>query len=233
MLKHGWIGKLRTAVGTALPTALLLGAAGFGSYALVRAADHTDSPLAAADQAADIADLYSFQSGENLVLALTISNAQAAPEIQLGRSILDPEVLYQINIDNDGDAVEDLVIQGFVTGNPTNQVMHLRGPAAPAVTGTSGKIVNGPATNVRVSTGVNPIIKNAGDMTVFAGVRDDPFFFDLGQFNAIISGQAQAFNDPGTDSFAGLNVYAIVIELPISMLGDPSTMSVWASTYRL
>ncbi|MEE9208383.1 MAG: DUF4331 family protein [Gemmatimonadota bacterium] len=229
MSKHGWISK----TGAQLPVALLIGAAALGSYALLNAADHTDSPLAAADQAADLADLYSFQSGDNLVLALTISNAQAAPEIQLGRSIFDPEVLYQINIDNDGDAVADLVIQGFVTGNPRNQVMNLRGPVAPEVTGTSAKIVTGPATNVRVSTGVNPIIRNAGDITVFAGVRDDPFFFDLGQFNAIISGQAGSFNDPGTDSFAGLNVYAIVIELPISMLGDPSTMSVWASTYRL
>ncbi len=229
MSKHGRIRNSLASVGAAL----CLGAAALGSFTLIRGADHTDSPLAAADQAADIADLYSFRSGDNLVLALTISNAQAAPEIQLGRSIFDPDVLYQINIDNDGDAVEDLVIQGFVTGNPSNHVMHVRGPVAPLATGTSAMIVSGPATNVRVSTGVSPIIKTAGDMTVFAGVRDDPFFFDLGQFNAIISGQAGAFNDPGMDSFAGLNVFAIVVELPIEMLGDPATTSVWASTYRL
>ncbi len=219
---------------TALGVALLLGAAALGSYTRVTAADHTDSPLAANDQAADIADVYSFQNGANLVLAMTISNIQAAPEIQLGQSIFDPAVLYQLKIDTDGDAVEDLVIQGFVTGNPRNQVMHFRGPIEPEVTGTSARIVNGPETaSVRVSTGESPIVQSRGGMTVFAGVRDDPFFFDLGQFSAVLAGQAASFNEPGTDAFAGLNVYSIVVELPIDMVGDPSTLSVWGTTNRL
>jgi hypothetical protein len=66
---------------------------------------------------------------------------------------------------------------------------------------------------------------------VFAGVRDDPFFFDLVQFNRVVSGAATSFNDPGADTFAGFNVLAIVIELPKSVLGD-NTLGVWGTTSR-
>ncbi len=229
MSPNRWIrGSL---VGAAVVT--LLGGAGLVSYELLSGADHTDGPLAAGDQAADIADVYSFRNGDNLVLVLTVSNVQAAPEIELGRSIFDPEVLYQIKIDTDGDATEDLVIQSFVTGNPTNQVMHFRGPVAPALTGTSARIVNGPTASVRVSTGAEPIVAERQGMQIFAGVRDDPFFFDLTQLLAILGGQAGSFNDPGTDTFAGLNVYAIVVELPLDAIGDPSQISVWGTTHRL
>jgi len=229
MSKKRW---LRNGLG-ALAVTLSLGAAAFGSYSLVTASDHVDSPLTTGDQAADIADVYTFQNGSNLVLAMTISNVQAAPEIQLGRSIFDPEVLYQFKIENDGDAVEDLVIQAYVTGNPTNQVMHFVGPVEPDLTGTSARIVNGPqSAAVRVSTGENPLVATRDGMMVFAGVRDDPFFFDVGQFSAILAGQATSFNDPGIDAFAGLNVFAIVVELPMAALGDPSTLSVWGTTSR-
>ena len=212
---------------------LTIAAAALAGFGLVTAADHTDGPLAAGDQAADIADVYSFVSGDNLVLALTISNVQAAPEIQLGQSIFDPEVLYQFKIDGDGDAVEDLVIQAFVTGNPSNQVMHVRGPVAPAVTGDEARIVQGPVASVRVSTDATPITNERQGMRVFAGVRDDPFFFDLAQLLQILGGQASGFEDPGTDTFAGLNVYALVVELPLALLGDPSSLTVWGTTHRL
>lgn len=223
---EGKRGLRRLAGGFALAATLVT-----GRY--VTGADHTDGPLAGGDQAADIADVYAFRNGSNLVLAMTISNVQAAPRIQLGQSILDPEVLYQFKIDRDGDAVEDLVIQALVTGTPAGQTLHVVGPVAPARTGTSGSVVEGgPVTSVAVSTGASPLTTTGNGLTVFAGVRDDPFFFDLGRFSAILAGQASSFDDPGTDTFAGLNVYAIVVEVPLSMLGDPADLSVWGTTSR-
>jgi hypothetical protein len=68
-------------------------------------------------------------------------------------------------------------------------------------------------------------------MKVFAGPRDDPFFFDLGQFKAILGGTATGFNIPGTDSFAGTNVMALVIEVPKSQLGSGS-VNIWATSNR-
>ncbi len=200
----------------------------------VTASDHVDSPLVTADQSADIADIYSFSNGDNLVLAMTLSNVQAAPEIQLGRSVFDTNVLYQFEIDNDGDAIEDLVIQAVFIGSPTDQTMKVRGPVSPEVTGTQARLVGEATGSVAVSTDSDVITAESGGIRLFAGVRDDPFFFDFAQFNAILAGEAAGFNDLGDDFFAGLNVYAIVIEVPLSMLGgDASALSVWGTTHRM
>lgn len=225
-------------LGRAMRRGLLVAtAATVGVMGWLGAADHVDAPAVEQDQAADIADVYSFQSPtnrDNLVLAMTISNVQAAPEIELGRSIFDPQVLYEFNLDNDGDAVEDIVLQAYVVGSPTDQRLVLRGPATPAVTGTGSRIVDdAPQMTVPVSTGTTPEVTEANGIRLFAGVRDDPFFFDFTRFNAILAGEASGFRDPGMDTFAGLNTYSIVVEVPISRLGgDPSRLSVWGTTSR-
>lgn len=214
---------------------LALALAGVGTAWLI-GADHDEAPGVQDDQAADIADVYAWQSPtdpDNVVLALTLSDVIPPGQIELGRSIFDPRVLYQFKIDNDGDAVEDLVIQAYVVGGPNNQQMKFRGPAAPEVTGADNRVVRGPVSaTVRVTTGAEPIVSSRGGMTVFAGLRDDPFFFDFGQFTAILAGQATSFDDPGTDSFAGLNTYAIVVELPKSALPNIAGARIWATTSR-
>jgi len=60
-------------------------------------------------------------------------------------------------------------------------------------------------------------------VTLFAGLRDDPFFFDLNAFLAV------SFCSPGMNFFNGLNVSAIVVEVPSDLLG-PSNIGVWART---
>src|SRR5713226_9308074 len=200
---------------------LLATAAALGVTRWIQASDHKDSALLAADHAADIADVYTFRSPvnpDNVVLAMTVSGF--IPPSEASTTFFDPNVLYQWKVDNNGDAVEDLVIQAFVTGTGGHQVMHFRGPAAPSVTGATSRVIDGPETaTVRVTNGENPIIASRDGMTVFAGVRDDPFFFDLVQFKKIIAGQAASFRNPGIDSFAGTNVLAIVVELPSARLG--------------
>jgi len=238
------LGRRRGVAAAIVGTALLGGLAiGLGGTRPGSAADHEDSPLVQGDQAADIADVYSFRSPTNpnkLVLVMTLSDVLPAPEIRLGRSIFSQDVLYQFKIDNDGDAVEDLVIQAFALGNRRNQVMSFRGPLPPVVIGTQARICFGPATNVRVSTGSRAIVKSKRGMKVFAGVRDDPFFFDFGAFLAVVAditsgnGANASFDNPGTDSFAGLNVYSIVVEVPIERLGgDPDDIAVWGTTNRM
>jgi len=112
---------------------LLATAAALGLTRWMQASDHKDSALLAADPAADIADVYTFRSPvnpDNIVLAMTVSGF--IPPSEASTTFFDPNVLYQWKIDNTGDAVEDLVIQAFVTGTGGHQVMHFRGPAAPA-----------------------------------------------------------------------------------------------------
>src|SRR5881396_2631497 len=211
---------------------VLVAAAGITRW--IKASDHKDSALLAADHAADIADVYTFRSPvhpDNVVLVMTVSGF--IPPSEASTTFFDPGVLYQWKIDNDGDAVEDLVIQAFVTGTGWHQVMHFRGPAAPAATGTTDRVVLGPETaTVGVSNGAAPIVASRGGMTVFAGVRDDPFFFDLVQFKKIIAGEATAFRNPGVETFAGFNVLAIVAEVPSSLLGGQK-LGVWGTTSRV
>ena len=110
--------------------------------------------------------------------------------------------------------------------------MYFFGPTAPGTTGTSSTVkTNAPSGSVDISVyGSAPITASQNGMKFFAGPRDDPFFFDLGRFNAILGGTASGFNNPGTDTFAGTNVLATIVEVPKSMLGTSATISVWAET---
>jgi hypothetical protein len=71
---------------------------------------------------------------------------------------------------------------------------------------------------------------NASGIKVFAGPRDDPFFFDLVRFKDIIGGTQTGFRNPGVDTFAGTNVMSIVVEVPKSMLGSAAAINVWGET---
>lgn len=217
-----------------LLSVLLVSTAAVGITRWIRASDHRDSMLLAGDPAADIADMYAFKSPnnpDNVVLAMTVSGF--IPPSEASTTYFDPNVLYQWKIDTNGDAVEDLVIQAFVTGTGGHQIMHFRGPVAPSVIGSATRVIPGTETaTVAVTNGSTPIVATRNGMTVFAGVRDDPFFFDLVQFKEIIAGEAASFRNPGVDTFAGTNVLAIVIELPSAAFGGATKLGIWGSTSR-
>ena len=212
-----------------------IAATAIGAHAYrVAASDHRDSALLTANPAEDIADVYTFLSPtdpDRVVLAMTVSGF--IPPSENGTTFFDPQILYEIKLDTDGDAVEDRVIQAFVTGSGPHQVMHVRGPVAPLAAGTTDRVIPGPeVATVRVSHSADPIIAERNGVKLFAGVRDDPFFFDLAQFKHVVAGEAAGFNNPGADTFAGFNVLALVIELPTSQLGA-SRVGVWGTTSRL
>lgn len=207
----------------------LLAATGSGAL-MLRAADHRDSAFLTDNPGLDIADVYSFLSPEDpskLVLAMTVAGLQAPTDAGMVR--FPTNVVYQWKIDTNGDAVEDFVIQAFAVGNGKAQVMQFLGPAAPNQTGASSRLIEAPGITVPVSFGANPRIQSQNGMTVFAGLRDDPFFFDLAQFQAILGGMATGFRDPGIDTFAGTNVLALVVEVPISLFGGASQVGVWGT----
>ena len=138
-------------------------------------------------------------------------------------------VLVEINIDNSGDNVEDLVIQAIARDGK----MYFFGPVAPSQTGLNSTIqTNASASGVVDITSYDSsatIANNAG-MSFFAGPRDDPFFMDFAQYSAIIGGTATGFNNPGADTFAGSNVMSIVIEVPKAMIGGLGTINTWVET---
>src|SRR5262249_3527552 len=62
-----------------------------------------------------------------------------------------------------------------------------------------------------LAAGAAPIVNRAGALSVFAGLREDPFFFDVEQFfrvraGALGMGPKVGFRSPGYDFTAGYNV---------------------------
>jgi hypothetical protein len=199
-------------------------------------ADHRDAPGVNEDPRADINDIYAFvnPNNGNVVLAMTVNPFQigGAPGIAFGQ-----DVLYEFKIDNDGDNVEDLVVQTtFTPMVPGPHRFNVRGPAKPRVAGMASSLllpdaptISGPADG-SVTQGSGNIVK------AFAGVRDDPFFFDLifGFRLLGISPGGPLTRPAGIDFFAGINCSIIALELPAASLrgraGD--ILRIWSTTGR-
>jgi len=194
------------------------------------AADHIDAPGTMSGDAGDITDVYAFQGQDANNLVFAVNTQGLLSPNATGAATFKENVMVEINIDNTGDKVEDLVIQAVKRGDK----MYFFGPYKPTTTGTSSSISTSAASGeVAISAyGATPTTASASGMKFFAGPRDDPFFFDLGQFKAILANTAKGFNNPGTDTFAGTNVMSIVVEVPKTMLGTSTTLNVWAETKK-
>lgn len=192
------------------------------------AADHIDAP-AVEGTSSDITDLYVFSSpsnSDNMVFNVNVQGLLSPSATESAR--FDPNVMIEFNIDTDGDLIEDLVIQSVFT---EDQVFAY-GPAEPLATTQNSRVnVDARETTAEITQlGESPKVGTNQGISVFAGPRDDPFFFDFEQFSMILAGEASSFRDPGVDTFAGTNVLSLVIEVPKSMLGGAETLNVWATT---
>ena len=202
---------------------LIVAAAG-----IIYAADHVDAP-AITNKPTDITDVYVFR-GENPDNMVFVANTQGllTPGATADAKF-DENTLIEFNIDNNSDNVEDLLIQCIAK----NGKMKVYGPAAPKVTGTTSFLnINKLSVQADITGYGQDPITGIGDngVKVFAGPRDDPFFFDLVRFRQVIAGQATSFNNPGNDTFAGTNVLSVVVEVPKSLLNSNGTINVWAET---
>ncbi len=120
--------------------------------------------------------------------------------------IYDRDVLYTVHLDRDGDAISDHDIHVRFgddgEGNHGVQVSNLPG---------CDGAIEGPVESVL----------SDGSLAVFAGLRDDPFFFDLTGFRETLATGALAF-DADRDFFAGTNVLAIVLRMDADDAGAGS-----------
>jgi hypothetical protein len=209
-------GRL-TALGAAT-VILTVGAAPF----LARAADHLDAPSLGSLSAGslqgdrDINDLYVFDGANagKTVLAMTVSPAAGL----LGPKAFGANVRYTINVDNTGDYRPDVrYVARFGargSGPGTTQTVSLARNGSRIATGSTGS-----------TTSV------AGGGRLFAGIRSDPFFFDLLGFRGSLglgpNTNTLCDSDP-SDFFKTLNTMAIIVEVPDSALGRH--IGVWATT---
>jgi uncharacterized protein DUF4331 len=193
------------------------------------AADHRDSPLNVSNPTADINDVYAFRSREdpqNLVVAIS-ANPLIVPTDNNTRGRFDNAVTFQVHVDTDGDLMDDATVDISKQGD--NLIFEgLGDPIKAKITNPNQK----------------PVINRAGPVKVFAGLRDDPFFFDLAGFQAFVANPQVPVNglrpagagDP-VDAFAGTNILAIVVELPITALTGENNSSTgviktWVSAER-
>jgi hypothetical protein len=235
-----------------LAAGLLVGAGVAGITVLATGSDHQDTPDVELNPKMDMTDIYAFPSPTpgRIVLVMDtrafLTPAQAADPVQ---GSFDPNLLYQFKIDNNGDYTEDRVIQVTFSGEGSAQQMQLRGPTAPPVVGAMMNEVADVAP--AVSGGTGTALGSPGDVQLFAGPRDDPFFIDLEAAFCIlpdrkpVTGELSAPCDlPGVPPFRpageavnyvhGFNVLAIAIELPSSLLenGAPGKLNIWGTINR-
>jgi hypothetical protein len=220
--------------------ALTIGAAPI----LTNAADHLDAPAlggtVVSGQIAphsehgdrDINDVYVFRAPDNparTVLVMTVN-----PAINLFGGNFGKNVRYIFNIDKNGDNMADLAYVARFNppakdGDQLYRIKRYTGSAARTIEG--GKPVAMGETN-------GPTATSRDRLRAWAGVRSDPFFFDLtgfiGTTTLLTTGTAVGGDGLGnnpTDFFLNLNTNAIVLSIPNSQL--PDTIGVWATTQFL
>lgn len=221
--------RLRAVLTTVALGACVAGAVGYSVTAF--SADHLDSPATVAAPTADIADVYAWMNQSNVVLAMTVY-----PNAPQG-AMFDDHVQYVFH-----------TASGQF--NPSGPASH--GTDIIATFDQSQKLSLWVGTQEFVtgdaSQTATPLTSADGKVKVFAGLRADPFFFNLEGFKnvvATVEGAAPSltFNDAGcpaldqatsnalvgqlkssadggaaVNDFASFNSLAIVVEVDKSLL---------------
>ena len=219
--------------------------------ARVVASDHADTAENYNMIGADMTDVFMFPSATNKANVVVVMDVHGLIPAGMNPGF-DPRVLYQMKFDVTGDYVEDLVMQfRFIGSEPGNQRVLVVGPSRPFTTGTKAIFGRRYPKLGMTDTTFSPV---AG-VQVFAGLRADPFFFDLNQFFQILpdrmtpltgqqvdypsimaanTPQKAGFTAPGMNFLADLNVLSIIVEMPRTMLAEagkaPGVVHLWETT---
>lgn len=194
-----------------------------GQFAL--SADHLDPPArtdpafdTTPDTPADIADVYAFSdstASPNAYFAVSF----AGPQVAGVSAFYDRDVLYTVNISTSQPATSSDVSIRFRFGPATNG------------TGSGISVENVPGVNGSIVGPVEQILSKDG-VRVYAGLRDDPFFFDLQGFRETRAMGTLRF-DKTRNFFASKNDTIFIIEIPKTRLGGAAnSVDVWATAAR-
>jgi Domain of unknown function (DUF4331) len=217
-LDAGWILCAAAAVLLAVP-------------GLAVAADHGDANNIDNDRGADIADVFLFldPNDNNRLILIGTTSGFIVPGEANNFGQFDDLVLYRFTIENTGDAKADQIIDirfSPRTSTTAAQTAKIKLPdkrtfTAPTTPPTIAPTANPQVVTTDAETGIQ----------FFAGIVDDPFFFDIPGFLRF-SGSAAAGNintavlGRGRDTFAGYNCMGIAFSFPREMLRGAATNNV-------
>jgi hypothetical protein len=209
-----------------VPLAAAAGVLGYAASS--RSADHFDSPAVVAAPAADIADVFAWMDGPRVVLAMTVY--PAAPQ----GAHFDPRVQYVLHTASGAGLGKTAAPVDVIATFDDAQAISLWVGGAEHVTGDASAAAG--------------LSSADGKVKVFAGMRADPFFFNLDGFKeavadietaaptlafdeagcpavdpttqAVIVNQLAGAPDGGApaDYFAKLNTLALVVSLDKSLV---------------
>jgi hypothetical protein len=222
-------------------------------------ADHRDAPATTADAASDINDVYTFNDGGNVVVAMTVSPLAAA-----GAKFSDKtQYVFHTSSGAFGATTSNVdVICTFTTDQKIS-----------CWVGTDDYVTGDASATAGISS-------TSGKTKVFAGMRADPFFFNLcgfrdavglvdsvegtltfdaagcpavgsaatalqtklaeagpvasdpGSSTDVVTAYCKGATRTGPDDFAGFNTLAIVVSVDKSLVTKGGKlMSVWGATY--
>jgi len=188
----------------------VLGAVGVGH---LWASSHREAPLISEDPVADNTDVYAFVSPDKPDTVTIVANWIPLEEPAGGPNFykFGDEVLYELNIDNDGDARDDIVYQFRLKTDVQNEdtFLYNTGPI------TSLSSPNWNSKQFYVDLGA---IFDLGDLRPFQ---------HLNAFHKMADAH-------GVNATNRLNVHTIAIQIPISQVTRPGhhTIGVWTSAER-
>jgi hypothetical protein len=220
---------------------------------IIAASDHDDGEVDIKGRTLNLTDLYVFREKDqnsgaadgDLVFIMN-SNPRSVARYQYYFSTT---ALYQFHITQVGDVNStptgkaDIILR-FAFSQPNNQGM--QAVTVTAVRGGSQKTtkttVNGnliATTPLNSNAVLNTVPVAGSNLTVFAGLREDPFFFDVEQFfrvraGALGTGPKVGFKEPSKalDFAKGYNVNTIAVRVPKAFLQAgtrANTFDVWST----
>ncbi|MDQ2973682.1 MAG: DUF4331 domain-containing protein [bacterium] len=214
----------------------------------VYSSSHREAPLISGDPSADGTDLYVFVSPDAPDTTTLIANYLPFQNPAGGPNFytFDDNVLYDINIDNDGDAVPDITYQYKFTTTTQNPdtFLYNTGPIksvddpnwnirqtysltkiTPAGSTVLGTNIPTPPSNIGPTSTPNyeqlqaQAVKTVGNVKSFAGQSDDPFFADLGGiFDLLTIRKVPGNAGGGKDGLQGFNVQSLALQVPTTEL---------------
>jgi Domain of unknown function (DUF4331) len=190
----------------------------------IGAADHGDGPGVGVDRSADLNDVYLFldpNDNTRVVMMLTVCGF-IVPGEAVNFGIFDHNLRYRFEIESNGNATPD----GFIDVTFSEKVTSGATPQTATISSTFFRSFTAKTTVPNLNaTPPEPVVTTDQNtnITFFAGLVDDPFFFDIPAFSRFVSSVLAGQPNPGffnraRDSFAGYNTLSIGLSVPISLL---------------